>query len=221
MSASSTLVVYRGAHGVLDGAWVDAPWLAVDEGGTITATGHAGAPEATPPEGAIVRDLGPVMLLPGMVNAHSHAFQRAIRGATHRRGVADPSSFWSWREAMYRCAQQLEPQDVYEITRQAYAEMLAAGITCVGVFHLEPMTFEDSLWMLALCISGAGGHFLLIKAYEAAEASVIQPFAYFQLVFVTIIGVGVFGEMLDPVTVLGATVVVAAGLYTAWRERRA
>ncbi|MEM7159621.1 MAG: formimidoylglutamate deiminase [Myxococcota bacterium] len=135
MSDSSTLVVYRGAHGVLDGAWVDAPWLAVDEDGTITATGHAGTEAVAPPAGAIVRDLGPVMVLPGMVNAHSHAFQRAIRGATHRRGANDPSSFWSWREAMYRCAQQLRPEDVYRVTRQAYAEMLAAGITCVGEFH--------------------------------------------------------------------------------------
>jgi formimidoylglutamate deiminase len=69
------------------------------------------------------------------VNAHSHAFQRAIRGATHRRGASDPSSFWSWREAMYRCAEGLTPEGIYEVTRQAYAEMLAAGITCVGEFH--------------------------------------------------------------------------------------
>jgi drug/metabolite transporter (DMT)-like permease len=95
----------------------------------------------------------------------------------------------------------------------------AAGITCIGILHLEPMTRPDALWMLALCISGATGHFLLIKAYEAAEASVVQPFAYFQLVFVTIIGVSVFGETLDPVTALGAGIVVTAGLYTAWRER--
>lgn len=80
-------------------------------------------------------DLGPALVLPGMVNAHSHAFQRAIRGATHRRGEHDPSSFWSWRSAMYDTAQRLDPDAVYEISRRCYAEMLAAGITCVGEFH--------------------------------------------------------------------------------------
>lgn len=135
MTAALPPTIYRAAHGVLEGAWVDGPWLAVDEAGTIQATGHAGTPEAAPPAGAVERDLGPVLLLPGMVDAHSHAFQRAIRGATHRRGDSDPSSFWSWREAMYRCAQALGPDELYAITRRAYAEMLRAGITCVGEFH--------------------------------------------------------------------------------------
>ncbi|MEL6582517.1 MAG: DMT family transporter [Pseudomonadota bacterium] len=96
----------------------------------------------------------------------------------------------------------------------------AAGITLVGVFHLEPMTLTDSLWMLTLGISGAFGHYLLIKAYEMAEASVVQPFAYFHLVFVTAIGVSVFSEELDPVTFVGAGVIILAGVYTAWRERQ-
>lgn len=117
------------AHGVVDGRWVDAPVLVVDEGGTITDVTE------TAPADATVRDLGPVIVVPGFVNAHSHAFQRAIRGATQRRGAADPSSFWSWREAMYAKATTLTPDDVYAITRQAYVEMLAAGITCVGEFH--------------------------------------------------------------------------------------
>ena len=123
--------VFTAAHGVIDGAWRDAPWLAVDAAGTVTATG-AGDP---PTDARLVRDLGPVVILPGFVNAHSHAFQRAIRGATHRRGAADPSSFWSWREAMYERANAMTPEAVYEISRLAFAEMLAAGITCVGEFH--------------------------------------------------------------------------------------
>ena len=123
--------VFAAAHGVVDGAWVDAPWLAVDDDGTIVRMG-AGTP---PDDAGLVRDLGPVILLPGLVNAHSHAFQRAIRGATHRRGKADPSSFWSWREAMYGTANALTPEQVQDVSRQAFAEMLAAGITCVGEFH--------------------------------------------------------------------------------------
>ena len=123
--------VFTARHGVVDGAWVDAPWLCVDSGGTVVRTG-CGAP---PEDFGIIRDLGSVVLLPGFVNAHSHAFQRAIRGATHRRGADDPSSFWSWREAMYSTANALSPDDVYRVSRQAFAEMLRAGITCVGEFH--------------------------------------------------------------------------------------
>jgi formimidoylglutamate deiminase len=88
--------------------------------------------EDAPP---IVHDLGRALLLPGFVNAHSHAFQRAIRGATHRRGQHDPSSFWSWREAMYRAATSLDPEALFSVTRACFAEMLRAGITCVGEFH--------------------------------------------------------------------------------------
>ncbi|MCA9702042.1 MAG: formimidoylglutamate deiminase, partial [Myxococcales bacterium] len=61
--------------------------------------------------------------------------QRMIRGATHRRAHGDPSSFWSWRQAMYAAANALDPEGVYEQTRACFAEMLARGITCVGEFH--------------------------------------------------------------------------------------
>jgi formimidoylglutamate deiminase len=121
--------VYTAAHGIIDGRWVDQPCIVVGPDGTITAT------LPSPPADAMVHDLGPSLLLPGFINAHSHAFQRAIRGATHHRGAQDPSSFWSWREAMYRTATSLSPDDVYDVTRRAFAEMLASGITCVGEFH--------------------------------------------------------------------------------------
>jgi len=75
--------------------------------------------------------------------------------------------------------------------------------------------------MGCLCITGALGHFLLIKAYEVAEASAVQPFAYLQLVFISAVGLLVFDESLRPNVVLGAGIVVAAGLFTLWRERRA
>jgi formimidoylglutamate deiminase len=87
------------------------------------------------PDTSLVFDLGRSLVLPGMVNAHSHAFQRAIRGATHRRAKADPSSFWSWREAMYEAANALDPDGVHAVTSACFAEMLRRGITCVGEFH--------------------------------------------------------------------------------------
>lgn len=75
-------------------------------------------------------------LLPGFVNAHSHAFQRLLRGATQwRRAGGGESSFWTWRSSMYAVAGVLSPEDVYSASRMAFLEMLRAGITTVGEFH--------------------------------------------------------------------------------------
>ena len=71
-----------------------------------------------------------------------------------------------------------------------------------------------------LCVTGAAGHYTLIKAYDVAEASVLQPFAYFQLVFASLLAMAFFAERLEWATALGASLIVAAGLYTAWREQR-
>jgi formimidoylglutamate deiminase len=73
-------------------------------------------------------------LLPGMVNAHSHAFQRAIRGRTEFRTSAR-DTFWTWREMMYRAAERLSPEDLYDASRMAFMEMALSGITSVGEFH--------------------------------------------------------------------------------------
>src|SRR3954454_7662178 len=73
-------------------------------------------------------------LLPGMINAHSHAFQRVIRGRTEYRS-SDRDSFWTWREMMYSAATRLQPQDVYDASRMAFLEMALSGITAVGEFH--------------------------------------------------------------------------------------
>jgi formimidoylglutamate deiminase len=73
-------------------------------------------------------------ILPGLVTAHSHAFQRAIRGRTeHRSHPRD--DFWSWREAMYAAAERLSPDDLYAVSRFCFLEMARAGITAVGEFH--------------------------------------------------------------------------------------
>lgn len=73
-------------------------------------------------------------LLPGFVNAHSHAFQRGLRGQGERF-PAGAGSFWSWREAMYTLVEQLGPEEFLAVTTQAFLEMRAAGITTVGEFH--------------------------------------------------------------------------------------
>jgi drug/metabolite transporter (DMT)-like permease len=96
----------------------------------------------------------------------------------------------------------------------------AVAMTAGAIWFWEPMTPPDWLWMGLLCMTGAGGHWLLIKTYEVAEASAVQPFAYFQLVFASTMGIVVFGETLDPAVALGAGIVVAAGIFTLVRTRR-
>lgn len=95
----------------------------------------------------------------------------------------------------------------------------AVAISLVGIWFWEPMSRGDWAWMAVLCVSAAAGHWSLIKAYEAAEASAVQPFAYLQLVLVSIIGLAVFGETLRLNVVIGCALVVAAGLFTLWRAR--
>ena len=96
----------------------------------------------------------------------------------------------------------------------------AVAITLIGPFFWEPITGNDWWVMGLLCLTGAGGHFLLIKAYEVAEASTVQPFAYLQLVFAASIGLTVFGETIDLWIALGAGLIIASGLFTLWRERQ-
>jgi len=94
------------------------------------------------------------------------------------------------------------------------------AMTVVGIWFWEPMTPFDWFLMGCLCVTGATGHWCLIRAYELAEASAVQPFAYLQLVFATIFGITVFGETLDTNVAIGASLIVAAGLFTLWRERQ-
>ena len=94
-------------------------------------------------------------------------------------------------------------------------------MTAVGLFHWQPMVPADWGWMAMLCVMGASGHWLLIRCYEVAEASAVQPFTYLHLVFGAILGVTVFGEVLRANVLAGTIIVVGAGLFTLWREGRA
>ena len=76
------------------------------------------------------------VVVPGLPNLHSHAFQRAMAGLTEHRGSGDEAdSFWSWRELMYRFVARLSPDDLEAIAALAYMEMLEAGFTWVAEFH--------------------------------------------------------------------------------------
>jgi formimidoylglutamate deiminase len=90
----------------------------------------------TPPPGAAVERLPGKLLLPGLVNAHSHAFQRLLRGRTQAPSPGRPQDdFWTWRETMYRAAESLDPEGLAVASRQCFLEMARAGITAVGEFH--------------------------------------------------------------------------------------
>ena len=84
--------------------------------------------ETVPTEDAIRLD---GITLPGLANAHSHAFQRALRGRTQ----AGTGSFWTWREEMYGFADRIDPDECFAIARACFGEMALAGVTCVGEFH--------------------------------------------------------------------------------------
>ncbi|TVQ53798.1 MAG: DMT family transporter [Rhodobacteraceae bacterium] len=95
----------------------------------------------------------------------------------------------------------------------------AVAVTLVGPFFWSTLEGWDWLWMGLLCVSGVTGHLFLILSLDNAEASVVQPFTYLQLVFASLIGVALFAETIDAATAAGAALIVGAGLFTIWRER--
>jgi formiminoglutamate deiminase len=110
-------------------AWLGGPTASadvrIDVDGSRIAAVAAGVPC---PSGAI-RLVG--LTLPGLANAHSHAFHRALRGRTQ----VGTGSFWTWRDQMYGLAQRLTPDTYFDLARAVYGEMVLAGITSVGEFH--------------------------------------------------------------------------------------
>jgi formimidoylglutamate deiminase len=118
-------------------------------------------------------------LLPGMVNAHSHAFQRVLRGRAEygprSTSLREPDSFWTWRETMYSAATRLTPEDVYDTSRMAFLEMALSGITAVGEFHYlhnapEGRSYDDSNLLAKEVMRAAGEVGLRIALLRVAYA---------------------------------------------------
>lgn len=97
------------------------------EDGIVTALGR-------PAPGCPVEALPGTAILPGLVSAHGHSFQRALRGRTERRAGAD-ATFWTWRDAMYAAAAQLGPEELHAIARLLFVELARSGATAAGEFH--------------------------------------------------------------------------------------
>jgi len=113
-------------------------------------------------------------LLPGLVNVHSHTFQRAIRARTEHRTTPGRDTFWTWREAMYHAANRLTPGDIYVVSRMAFLEMLLSGITTAGEFHYmhhapNGTPYEDRNFL---------AHHVLIAADEVGLRTVLLRTAY-------------------------------------------
>ncbi len=125
----SNVTVYQPDLLYSEGRFLEGRALAVDAAGRIVE------PALVPADARTVALPGRA-LLPGLVNGHSHAFQRLIRGRTeYVASGREADDFWSWREAMYRAAESLSPDELYVASRQAFVEMALAGITTVGEFH--------------------------------------------------------------------------------------
>jgi drug/metabolite transporter (DMT)-like permease len=113
-------------------------------------------------------------------------------------------------------ARQDSPQTSFFWTGVAGAGVM----TLIGVWHWEVMSLPHYGVMACLCVTGVTGHWLLIKCYDVAEASAVQPFAYFQMVFAGLVGIVAFGDVLRSNTIIGASIVVAAGLFALIRARQ-
>jgi formimidoylglutamate deiminase len=123
-----TTTLYRPDLLYSNGSFVSNGSILVDDRGVILDTSNNFDSSVS------IIDLPGKALLPGFINAHSHSFQRLIRGKSESR-ITSGRDFWSWRGTMYHAANKLNPQDVYDVASMAFLEMLLAGITTVGEFH--------------------------------------------------------------------------------------
>ena len=124
VSSTSASTIWA-QHALTEGGWKTAVAVTIDgDGRTINV--QPDQPEQGTSTG---------ILLPGVANLHSHAFQRAMAGMTETRGPDPHDSFWSWRKLMYRFLEHLTPVDAESIAAYGQIEMLESGYTSVGEFH--------------------------------------------------------------------------------------
>jgi formiminoglutamate deiminase len=149
-----------------DLTWIDGGFVA----DAVIAIGADGRIESVGAGGESSRRLQGVALFPGFVNAHSHAFQRGLRGSGERFPTGG-GSFWSWRQAMYGLVSTLDRTSLARICRRAFAEMRDAGITTVGEFHYlhherdEDFAFDEVVLDAA---AEVGIRLVLLQSYYAA-----------------------------------------------------
>ncbi len=94
----------------------------------------------------------------------------------------------------------------------------AVTMSIISLFIWDNILREDYFWLFIMCLLSATSHFMMVKTLQVAEASVVQPFSYLQLVFGSIIGVTIFSESIDMMIIVGSLIVIGSGLFTTWRE---
>jgi formimidoylglutamate deiminase len=144
----------------------------VSDAGLITKLEPEAAQEGT---GAAERIAG--FVVPGMANAHSHAFQRAMAGSTEYRATRK-DSFWTWRQAMYALANRIEPDELQAVATQLFVEMLKSGYTSVAEFHYlhrrgdtTPYVGDNDLWTAVTRAADQAGIALTLlpTLYQASD----------------------------------------------------
>ncbi|MDH3272499.1 MAG: formimidoylglutamate deiminase [Gemmatimonadota bacterium] len=183
---------------LLPTGWTDDVRVSIDASGWITAVASGVRPRgATRLQGVAV---------PGVPNAHSHSFQRALAGRTER-GSASGDSFWSWRERMYGFLRTLDPEAVEAIAAQLFVELLEHGFTSVAEFHylrndVDGRAYEDPVEMgrrvLAAADATSIGLTLLPTVYRSADFGGLPP-THEQRRFVTSVE-----DLVGDIAVLGA-----------------
>jgi formimidoylglutamate deiminase len=162
---------------LLPGGWSRGVRLEVDDG-LITRLNENALPKPGDQREALV--------VPGLPNVHSHAFQRAMAGLTERHGPSDADDFWAWRNTMYGFLEQLEADDIEAIATYAYVDMLEAGFTSVAEFHYLHRTTQGTLYenpaelaLRHLAAAGAAGIGLTVLPvfYEASNFGGVAPTA--------------------------------------------
>ena len=154
------------------------------------SAGFGGVAIALDPRGS---PFGPQMIIP-LVGAMQFAAYGILTRIAARRDSAETSFFWTGMVG-------------------------AVAMSLMVPFAWNPLQGGDWIWMAMLCLTSTGGHFLLIKAFDLAEASVLQPFAYFGIATSAAVGFIVFDDAVTASMLTGGGIIVAAGLFTFWRER--
>ncbi len=121
--------------------------------------------------------------------------------------------------ALYNLMTRLAARtDSFETSLLYFGLVGLAFSTLLVPFYWKMPNIQESGWLLVVSMTGMIGHYLLIKALEITPAAVLQPFNYFILLWAMIVGYLIYDEVLDPVTLLGATIVISSGIFIARRE---
>lgn len=174
---------YRAPLALLPDGWARDVRLTVDDHGDITEVAGGSATTDRRDSGPVTEARLPGVVVPGIPNLHSHAFQRALAGRTERESQAG-DSFWSWRERMYAFLGVLTPDDVAAVAEQLYVELLRHGYTSICEFHylhLDPAgaayadPAEMALQVLRAARQAGLGMTLLPVLYRTSDFGGAEP----------------------------------------------